>query len=195
MTPTKDTANTLFGDTLRVRLVRLFAMYSDKEFSMADIVTKTKGTRAPVKNELGQLVRAKVLSVRPVKNMYMWKLSSGPHTAALPLLFEVSLKNEENKRVEKLKKCGRLTFAAVGGKLLGDEFAPLDMVIVGTMKTPLLTRFIKAYEEEVGQEVQFTLLSDKEFSHRIDVRDRMLFGFFEHPHEVWFNKSKVDLPG
>jgi hypothetical protein len=190
----QDTAKKLFGDTLRVRLVRLFAMYSDKEFSMADIVAKTKGTRASVKNELAALVRTKVLATRPVKNMYMWKLSSGPHSAALPLLFEVSLKKEENKRVEKLKKCGRLTFAAVGGKLFGDEFAPLDMVIVGTMKTPHLTRFLKAYEEEVGQEVQFTLLTDKEFAHRIDVRDRMLFSFFEHAHEVWYNKSKAELP-
>lgn len=194
MATIKDTAHALFGDTLRVRIVRLFATFSDKEFGMQDVIGKTKGTRASVKTELTTLVRERVLSVRPVKNMYMWKLASGPHAKALPALFEVSLQKEENKRVERLKKCGKLLFAAIGGKLLGDEFAPLDMVVVGTLKTPLLTRFLKGYEEEVGQEVQFTLLTEKEFIHRLDVRDRMLFSFFEHLHEVWYNKSKAELP-
>ncbi|NYP66718.1 hypothetical protein, partial [Escherichia coli] len=103
----------------------------------------------------------------------MWKLGKGEHEKALAHLFGATLQKEENKRLEKLKKFGKLVYAAIGGKLLGDEFAPLDMVVVGNMKMPLLTKFLKNYEAVVGQEVQFTLLSEKEFAHRIDVRDRM----------------------
>lgn len=192
--PTKDTANTLFGDTLRVRLVRLFAMHEGKEFSMQDIMGKTKASRAALKNELAQLTRSKVVSTRPVKNVYVWKLEKGIHTAAFPHLFQASMHKEDEKRVDKLKKAGRLVFAAVGGKLMGDEFAPLDMLIVGTMKDANLVRVLKGYEVEFGREIQYMVLSEKDFVHRMDVRDRLLYGFFEHEHEVWWNKSKATLP-
>lgn len=194
MTPVRDTAHALFGDTLRVRLVRLFALHEGKEFSMQDIIAKTKGSRVQIKAELMQLVRMKIVSTRPVKNMYMWKLEHGAHIAAFPTLFAYSLKKEGDKRVEKLKKAGKLSFAAIGGKLLGDEFAPLDMLIVGSMNMSMLTRVLKGYEALFAREIQFMLLSDKEFTHRMDVRDRLLYTFFERPYEVWWNKSKVALP-
>jgi hypothetical protein len=190
----KDIATLLFGDTLRVRLVRLFAMHEGKEFSLADVVGKTKGTRAQVKTELANLVRGRAVSVRAVKNVYMWKLAAGLHMAAFPQLFHVSLQKEDDKRVEKLKKAGRLVFAAIGGKLMGDEFAPLDMLIVGTLKEANLVRVLKGYEAEYGREIQYMVLSEKDFVHRMDVRDRLLYTFFEHAHEVWFNKSKAALP-
>jgi hypothetical protein len=191
---TKDTANVLFGDTLRVRLVRLFAMHEGKEFSLQDVISKTKGSRSVVSLELAALVRGKVLATRPVKNVYMWKLSSGAHMAAFPHLFQVSIQKEDEKRVEKLKKAGKLVFAAIGGKLMGDEFAPLDMLIVGTLKEVNLVRVLKGYEAEYGREIQYMVLSEKDFVHRMDVRDRLLYTFFEHAHEVWLNKSKAVLP-
>jgi hypothetical protein len=197
MKPTKDTATLLFGDTIRARLVRLFATYDDKAFTLQECTIKTKahakGARTLVTNELASLVRARVLERKTVKNVHVWRLVVGAHTAAFPMLFEVSLRREENKRVEKLKKAGRLAFAAVGGKLLGDEFAPLDMLVVGNMHEAKLLRVLKALEGEYGREIQFMLLSEKEFTHRMDVRDRLLCAFFEHAHDVWVNKTKVEL--
>jgi hypothetical protein len=194
ITAPKDMAITLFGDTLRVKLVRLFAMSEGKECAMQEVLSKTKSSRAVVAAELAHLVRARVLQVRPVKNVFMWKLAAGPHTATFPHLFQVSIQKEDDKRVEKLKKAGRLVFAAIGGKLMGDEFAPLDMLIVGTMKEVNLVRVLKGYEAEYGREIQYMVLSEKDFVHRMDVRDRLLYTFFEHTHETWLNKSKAVLP-
>jgi hypothetical protein len=190
----KDTATNLFGDTLRVRIVRLFVMHEGKEFSMQDVIAKIKGSRAQVTSELAALVRGRVLSSRAVKNVYVWKLVPGPHTASLPHLFQASMQKEDEKRVEKLLKAGRLVFAAIGGKLMGDEFAPLDMLIVGTMKEVHLVRVLKGYEAAFGREIQYMVVSEKEFVHRMDVRDRLLYTFFEHTHEIWYNKSKATLP-
>jgi hypothetical protein len=190
----KDVASLLFGDIPRVKIVRLFVMFSDKDFALADLMGKLKLSRIVLKNELSGLVRSKVLAMRSVKNVATWHLVDGQHTQALQHLFTASVQKESVKRLEKIKKAGRLVFAAMGGKVLGNEFAPVDLLLVGVFNHTQLHRVVRGLEEEFAQELQYMVLTEKEFIHRLDVRDRLLCSFFEHSHEVWFNKGKIVLP-
>jgi hypothetical protein len=190
----KDTASILFGETPRVRLVRLFATHAERPFSVSEISAQTKLSRAMIKREVEQLVRVKVITQRKDAKKVTFQFVGGQYNALTDLLFTESKAATDEKRVERLAKAGKLRFVGVGGVLVNDQYGGIEMVIVGDLKEKLLARAIKKIEEDLNKEIRFMVLTEKEFGNRLDVRDRLVYGLFERPHEIWFSKTKVPLP-
>ena len=75
-----------------------------------------------------------------------------------------------------------------------NEYGNIEMITVGDVKERQLARAIKTIEEEMNKEIRFMVLTEKEFGNRLDVRDKLVYGLFERPHEIWFSKTKIALP-
>lgn len=190
----KDLASLLFGETPRVAMVRLFATQQERAFVPSEIAQKAKCTRPKVNAELAVLLRNKVIVKTLLGKKEAYMFAKGAHSAVCALLFTESKAAAEERRIERIKKAGKLKFIGVGGALLNDEYGGIEMVVVGDFKEKTLLAALKKIEEELQKEIRFMILTEKEFGNRLDVRDRLVYGLFERPHEIWFSKTKVVLP-
>jgi hypothetical protein len=190
-----DLASDLFGDTERVKIVRLFATNTRRAFSTKLIVGKTRLSPQRVKNEVAELLKKGIIKKGDSESReQLFLYADGDHTTVCKLLFGKSLAANEEKRLSKLKQVGKLKLIATGGSFMGDDEASIDILIVGDVKVNLLERVLKQFEEEVGHDLSYMLLSEDQFRTRMDMRDRLVYNFFERPHTILFEKLKMTLP-
>jgi hypothetical protein len=63
---------------------------------------------------------------------------------------------------------------ALTGFFVGQEHAPTDIFIVGKISKDRATALIRAFEREVGRELNYTVMTQQEYKYRRDVTDRFL---------------------
>lgn len=79
----------------------------------------------------------------------------------------------------KLKKAGNIKLLVLTGKFVDEPLSPVDLLIVGRASRAKLSRLIRELEKELGREVNFTLMSSREFKYRRDITDVFLYGILE----------------
>ncbi len=79
----------------------------------------------------------------------------------------------------KLKKAGNIKLLILTGKFVDEPSSPVDLLIVGRANRAKLSRLIKELEKELGREVNFTLMSLREFKYRRDITDVFLYSILE----------------
>lgn len=90
---------------------------------------------------------------------------------------------EEEELVSTLKnRGGNVRLFILTGLFTGAAEAPTDLLLVGALKPVVIARAIRAYEQESGQVVRYTLLSDREFRERRELGDKFLYSVFESKH-------------
>lgn len=90
----------------------------------------------------------------------------------------------ENDLERKLPRLGSIRLFVLTGMFVGDQGAPTDMLIVGKVNTRALSALIANFEQEIGQEVNYTVLTYPEFEFRQNVGDRFLHGIIDNRHVV-----------
>lgn len=85
----------------------------------------------------------------------------------------------EKDFVEKIKKIGRLKLLIFSGFFVNDDASNVDLFIVGNFNKPILIKIINELEEDLGREINFTIMSEKEFKYRKDITDVFLYGILE----------------
>lgn len=79
----------------------------------------------------------------------------------------------------KLKKAGNIKLLVLTGKFVDEPSSPVDLLIVGRANRTKLSRLIKELEKELGREVNFALMSSREFKYRRDITDVFLYNILE----------------
>lgn len=79
----------------------------------------------------------------------------------------------------KLKKAGNIKLLVLTGKFVDEPLSPVDLLIVGRANRTKLSRLIRELEKELGREVNFTLMSLREFKYRRDITDVFLYSILE----------------
>lgn len=57
--------------------------------------------------------------------------------------------------------------------------AQTDLLIVGNVKRPAFLKIISELEKDLGHEINFTILDDKEFKYRQEIMDIFLYNILE----------------
>src|SRR3989338_4048696 len=206
----------LFGSVARVKVLRLFLLSPDKVFA-ADEAAKVLKVSAEytikeirfltaigfLKNALrtdtrgeGKGRKAKIIKTR-VKGFQL--SPTFPFILALRNLLITASPVSREKMLEFFKSKGQIKLVALGGIFSEDSSAGLtednsrlDLVVVGALKRSKVEGFIKNLESEIGKELNWTLLTQLEFEHRISMHDKLLRDLFDYPHEFLINKLALD---
>ncbi len=102
---------------------------------------------------------------------------------------------ETDKMIKRISGLGRIKLAVVSGVFLnprnhdGIVDSEVDLFIVGNnINKDKLRLFLKSLEAEVGKELRFGLMEDKEFNYRYGMFDRFVRVLLDGPHEKLINK-------
>jgi hypothetical protein len=201
----------LFGSKTRVRLLRLFLNNHKGAYFVRELTRKIGAQINAVRNELDNLVNMGIISVveeeqsadAPAGNKKKRRVSQKKfyrlNTEALlypelKALFTKSRVLLEKDFVKKLAGLGSLAYLALTGVFVGPEPAPTDVFIVGRVNRDKLVSLIKDFEQEVGHEVNYTVMAPQEYKYRRDVTDRFLYSILESKKIVVLDNLEERLP-
>lgn len=205
-----DMLEQLFGSKTRVRLLRLFLNNHKGAYFVRELTRKIGSQINAVRNELNNLVSMGVIAVveeeraagapagrkkRHVSQKKFYRLNTEALLyPELKALFTKSRVLLEKDFVKKLAGLGSLAYLALTGVFVGPDPAPTDVFIVGRVNRDKLVSLIKDFEQEVGHEVNYTVMTPQEYKYRRDVTDRFLYSILESKKIVVLDNLDEKIP-
>ena len=90
--------------------------------------------------------------------------------------------------VHEIDEKGEIDYVILTGKFVRDPGIPVDLLIVGSIGQKPLQEIVSRFEQELGDEVNFTLMPRDEFLYRKQISDRFLFSVLEAPKVVMVDR-------
>jgi len=202
----------LFGSKTRVKLLKIFLLHPDEKYYIRQLARNLKTQVNSIRRELNNLEEFGLLTSTDNDSINS-DILSNKNNSGKKKAKEVnkSLKEKKYYSVDKnfilfseikslivksqilagenfinnLKEICHPKFILLGGMFLNNENAPTDILIVADIKPESLIPVINDLEIELGREINFTLMDEKEFKYRQEVADVFI-------HSV-LNSKKVIL--
>lgn len=158
----------------RVKLLNVFLTSPSEMYHVRELVRRTGDEINAVRRELSYLEKRSVLVREPRANRVYYSLDKN-------YLFYFDLLRLGAKTIgigmEILKnraKIGKIKYAMFSGKFarrLTKTPDEVDFLVVGTIVLPELALLIREEEKRLGVEINYTVMSEEEFSFRKKKRD------------------------
>jgi hypothetical protein len=184
----------LFGSDTRLKLLRIFLHHPEESFYVRELVRRLGTQIHAVRRELMNLERLGVIQAAedapgdPTDRTPRGPLAQRKYFRAetkhllYPELKALIVKADLLKRedlVRRLKAAGTITLLILTGRFIGAAGASTDMLVVGLVNKRVLRNLILECEREFGHEVNYTVLTPREFKYRKEVTDRFLYEILE----------------
>ena len=177
----------LFGYRTRVKVLALLLNNSTRAYYVREITRKVDEQINSVRRELANL-KAVGLVTSHAKNgkVYFQANSKSDIFPDLKKIFgKISRESAAESQIgDRLKTVGSVSFAALLGYFVQDAGSPIDLFIVGTVDKAKMKPLIKELSEEVGHEVNYTVMSTEEYQERRVLFDRFLTEIMSSPKIV-----------
>lgn len=185
-----DIFEVLFGSKARVRLLRFLLLNSEKECSIDDIAEKTLLRKIEMNKELKQMKKIKLIDERIKKGKKSYVVNQEfPFYIELKSLFSKSDIGVQSKAFQKLGVIGDVKLVLASGIFINYAKSKADMIlVVNNINRPKLKAAMGYLEAEIGREIRFVLMNSEELQYRLNMMDRFLMEFLEHPHQEVLNK-------
>lgn len=177
----------LFGSRTRVKVLSLLLNNSTRSYYVREITRKVDEQINSVRRELANL-KAIGLVRSNAKNGKIY-FQANTKSEIFPDLKKIFSKisretADENMIAEKLKTVGTVSYAALLGYFVQDAGSPVDLFLVGTIDKAKMKPVIKELSEEIGHEVNYTVMTPEEYQERRVLFDRFLTEILSSPKVV-----------
>lgn len=182
----------LFGSKARVLLLRLFLNNPEKFFYVRELSRRLSLHLNSVRRELENLSKIgiihsytksdleKEVEKKLKDNKRYYKLNNNfvfiEELRALLIKAQLILEQSLMARVEKL---GKVNYFLLSGIFVGRGDAPVDLLVVGKINRQQLKKLIDSFEAELGQPINYSVMSKADFQYRNDVTDKFLYDLLE----------------
>lgn len=93
----------------------------------------------------------------------------------------------EDRLFEGVKRLGTVKLVLLSGVFCQSRNAPTDLLIVGEVNEQALKTFVLGIEEELGKEINYTVMSTTEFEYRKNMNDNFLREIYANNHVELLN--------
>jgi len=182
----------LFGSKTRVKLLQLFLNNPQQPFYLRELARELKSQLNSIRREVANLEQLGIVKSaqmvdegakagRTKKTAKKFFLADQnfilyPELKALLLKAQLLLERDFIKQVERI---GRVKLFILTGVFVGLEGMATDMLLVGSVNHHHLDRLVKQFQKELSHEINYTVMSFKEFKYRKDITDRFLYDILE----------------
>jgi len=194
-----ETLESLFGNSARVRVMKLFLFNPEELLEKSEIIKKTKVSSVKIQKELKDLSAIGLLKKRifikssqtksgKTKKQKVQGFALNPAFKYLNNLKNLIINNEpfnHNEIIKKMNKIGKIKLIIVSGLFIQDEDSRIDLFVVGDdLKDRIAKTVIAKMESEIGKELRYTFFTTTDFKYRYGVCDRLVRDVFDYPHQV-----------
>ncbi len=198
----------LFGSTAKVKMMRLFLFNPHKDFSLADICTRSQVSEVDAKHNLVALEDVGLVKHhRSIKSHQSHKTNGKSKKISFKdtstwaidekfvyltqlralLLYPSPVRDQEI--LNRLTRTAKLKLVVLSGVFLHNLDARIDLLVVGDgIKKTSLDTTVKKIESELGREIKYAAFETADFKYRLDMYDKLIRDILDYPHEKILDK-------
>lgn len=158
----------------RIKLLNVLLTNPTEMFHVRELVRRTGDEINAVRRELLFLEKKGILTREPRANRVYYSLSKN-----YPFYFDLlkigaKITGLGGEILKNRVKIGRIKYAMFSGKFvrrMDKDVTDVDFIIVGTIVLPELAVLIRDEEKRLGREINYTVMTEEEFSFRKKKRD------------------------
>ena len=198
-----DPLDSIIGDAVRVKLLRVFALnqnavYTAKEFAKI-IRKKEPAVRSLLRNlERDGVVKKKRIPAARRKSEGIREMNGYgfnkryPHREFLTTLVRNSMPTEQDVLAKRLARVPGVECIITVDVFVDQPTALTDVIIAFSQDSEMAARhLIRDAEKTVGRELRCVFLSVNDLIHRIQVNDRFIRGILDGAHRVHLDKQGI----
>lgn len=172
---------------VRVRIIKLFLTNPDAQLHVREIARRVGAEINAVRRELSRLRRINFLKRTPRGNRVFYSIR--PDFVFLDELLGMVAKETGIGRaiLERREELGKINFALLSKPFVKGRVSKpseVDLLIVGKISLPLMTKLIENEQQRLGHEVNFTILTPEEFDFRKRRKDPFIIDVLSQPRVV-----------
>ncbi|MBI2628134.1 MAG: hypothetical protein HYW71_01700 [Candidatus Niyogibacteria bacterium] len=184
----------LFGSSLRLKIIRIFMLHPEEIFNNKEVAKRVRSSAAAARREITLLKNIDfiVLEKQKKKARGMKLNPLFPFYNALKGLVLNSFSVSRDEITKRIKRLGRIKLIIISGIFLQEKKSRLDLLVVGDgVKKTAMEKVLKWLEAEMGKELDYAFLNEKEFLYRLEMYDKFVRDILDHPHEKLLNKLDI----
>lgn len=203
----------LFGSRSRVKILNIFLLNPTEKFYIRELSRRLKLQLNSVRRELVNLEKFGILisslstgkeqedKTESKKKRYISRTrQEKKYYQVYPdfVLFEeikaLIIKAQilyEKDFINKLEKIGQPRLLILTGIFVNNSDVPVDLLLVGRFNKTKLAKLIGELENELGKEINYTLMGAGEFKYRKDITDIFLYNILEGRKIVAIDKIGI----
>jgi hypothetical protein len=158
----------------RVKLLNVFLTSPSEMYHVRELVRRTGDEINAVRRELLYLEKRSVLVREPRSNRVYYSLDKNYSFYFDLLRLGAKTIGLGHEMLTNKAKIGKIKYAMFSGgfaRRLGKEPEDVDLLIIGTIVLPELALLIREEEKRLNREINYTVMSEEEFSFRKKKRD------------------------
>jgi len=164
---------------VRIKLLDVFFSSPAELYHVRGLVRKIEEEINAVRRELANLEKAGIVKKEPRGNrLYYWLNSSYLYYPELLIMFS-KYSGLGGQIIKNKNRVGRIVYAVFSGKFVKKQERKedeVDVFVVGDIVMAELAGLIKAEEEKRGREINYTTMTEEEFTFRKKRNDPFIEG-------------------
>lgn len=174
----------LFGSEARIKILNFFLLGSIQGYYPNQISRETGLNAAVIRRELANLAKSGLLKKEPAAQLKTAKsfYCLDDNFILYPELKALFVKTQilsSREFIADLQKICQPKFLLLSGLFVNNSQSPTDILIVARVRRPEFLKLIKGLEKDLGKEVNFTLMDEREFIYRRAIMDIFLYNILE----------------
>ena len=154
-----------------------------RSFSVLEVSKRLRMPNLKAAHALNKLVAGKILKSFYKKGKKYFILNSRYYLFAdLKKAFKKTKPKQADELLTAIKGLGKLKAAFLSGIFTGYANLPVDILLVGKVNLKKLATFLKSAEKLMGQEINYSIMSPKEFVQRRNIFDKFIKDIFDYHH-------------
>lgn len=180
---------------VRAKLIKIFLSHPHEMYYVRQLTRQTKEEINAVRRELGRMLeKGMVKSEARGNRLYYQFRTTYPF---FPELLAIVAKTSSfgKQIINNRSKLGFIKYAFISTKFArGEKRAPseVDLVIIGKVIMPQVALLVKEYEEERQTEINYSCMTEEEFSYRMARKDPFITSVLTQPR-IMLIGDEIDL--
>jgi len=188
----------LFGSKTRVKLLQLFYGNPNRSFYVREITRKIDEQINSVRRELSNLLSIGIIVSDNNNNKLYYEVNQ-KYEYYTPLKeifgssrkFTAASKDNSSAPEDEWKALGKVELVVYTGQFTRDEHSGVDLLLVGSVNTNALQKFVGELEAKEGKELRYTVMTLSDFKYRLQIKDRFVAGILEAKKQVVLDKQSL----
>ena len=173
----------LIVSRVRIKILKLYFLNPDKIFHLREIQRQTNEAMNAIRREMNYLKDCGFMTSEYRGNRkYFTARKDSPLYFDLLALFN-KMYGLGGEIIKNKLRLGKVKFVMLSGKFVrGKEksSSEVDLLVVGRVILPELAQIIKSEEKRKGREINYTIMTEEEFSFRKKRRDPFILSVLYH---------------
>ena len=189
-----DPLDSIIGDEIRVKLLRIFVLNKDSVYAIKDFVKVLRKSERSVRIVLKSLegsdiIRRKKISSSDRKSKGSAEVSGYgfnkwyTHREFLEKIVRVSIPTEKDILAEQIVRLPGVQYVVTANVFVEKSKKFVDLVVASSENNePELKDLVRRAEKVIGRELRCVFLTVNDLMHRVRMNDRFIRGILEEEH-------------